>query len=240
MLEATVLNHYRPIYSSKSPENLGHHLACNIFRERPQVKTTLFADRIKHIESLTHRHELWTGDIFHGFCRFNPSLQSCNAGHVNRGVVICLIITIPHFEDDNAIETCCGQLWVRHMFCGRDMWWTIPLHIFHWSCWDTQKLTISTLAVKLSVSAIFYPWVTATNWLSHILGRRSWLSGYLGLSMLVQNFLWLPYFWESLVFRLHSKIGQIHLSIEAQCDNHSHTESVICRLQVCSLKELAS
>ncbi len=32
---------------------------------------------------------------------------------------------------------CCGQLWVRHMFCGRDLWWTIPLHIFHWSCWDT-------------------------------------------------------------------------------------------------------
>ncbi len=26
-----------------------------------------------------------------------------------------------------------------------------------------QKLTISTLAVKLSVSAIFYPWVTATE-----------------------------------------------------------------------------
>ncbi len=31
---------------------------------------------------------------------------------------------------------CCGQLWVRHMFCGQDLWWTIPLHIFHWSCWD--------------------------------------------------------------------------------------------------------
>ncbi len=26
---------------------------------------------------------------------------------------------------------CCGQLWVRHMFCGRDLWWTMPLHIFH-------------------------------------------------------------------------------------------------------------
>ncbi len=32
---------------------------------------------------------------------------------------------------------CCGELWVRHMFCGRDLWWTILLHIFHWSCWDT-------------------------------------------------------------------------------------------------------
>ncbi len=23
------------------------------------------------------------------------------------------------------------------MFCGRDLWWTITFHIFHWSCWDT-------------------------------------------------------------------------------------------------------
>ncbi len=62
---------------------------------------------------------------------------------------------------------CWGQLWVRHMFCGRDLWWTIPLHIFHWSCWDTlwitQKSTISTLAVKLSVSAIYYPQVDCHN-----------------------------------------------------------------------------
>ncbi len=28
--------------------------------------------------------------------------------------------------------------------------------------------------------------------------------------------------WESLVFRLHSKIGQIRLSIEAQCDHHTY------------------
>ncbi len=26
---------------------------------------------------------------------------------------------------------------IKTMFCGRDLWWTIPLHIFHWSCWDT-------------------------------------------------------------------------------------------------------
>ena len=35
------------------------------------------------------------------------------------------------------LEHCCGQLWVWHMFGGQDLWWTIPLHIFHWSCWDT-------------------------------------------------------------------------------------------------------
>ncbi len=33
--------------------------------------------------------------------------------------------------------SCCGQLWVWHMFCGQDLWWAIPLHIFHWSCWGT-------------------------------------------------------------------------------------------------------
>ncbi len=37
---------------------------------------------------------------------------------------------------------CCGQLWVWHMFCGRDLWWAIPLHIFHWSCWDTIWIPI--------------------------------------------------------------------------------------------------
>ncbi len=31
------------------------------------------------------------------------------------------------------------------------------------------------------------------------------------------------YFLESLVFRLHSKIGQIHLSIEAQCELHTYS-----------------
>ena len=30
------------------------------------------------------------------------------------------------------------------------------------------------------------------------------------------------HFWESLLFRLHSKLAQIHLSIEAQCDHHTN------------------
>ncbi len=38
----------------------------------------------------------------------------------------------------HGIEMCCGQLWVWHIFCGQDLWWTKPLHIFHWSCWDTN------------------------------------------------------------------------------------------------------
>ncbi len=36
-----------------------------------------------------------------------------------------------------SLNVCCGQLWVWHMFSGQDLWWTMSLHIFHWSCWDT-------------------------------------------------------------------------------------------------------
>ncbi len=45
------------------------------------------------------------------------------------------------------------------------------------------------------------------------------------------HILW-GHFWESLVFRLHSIIGQIHLSIEAQCDHHNifSTESIVVQL----------
>ncbi len=51
------------------------------------------------------------------------------------------------------IDRCCGQLWVRHMICGQTC-----DGLYHLAfC-----LTISTLAVKLSVSAIFYPRWTAT------------------------------------------------------------------------------
>ncbi len=42
-----------------------------------------------------------------------------------------------------------------------DLWWTIPLRILL-DQFYTQKSTISTLAVKLSVSAIFTPRWTAT------------------------------------------------------------------------------
>ncbi len=35
------------------------------------------------------------------------------------------------------------------------------------------------------------------------------------------------HFWESLVFRLHSKISQIHLSIEAQYDHHRRSDMYI-------------
>ncbi len=64
------------------------------------------------------------------------------------------INAIPH----RTIGQCCGQLWVRHMFCG----WTCD-ELYHFGeslVLDyTQKSTISTLAVKLSVSAIIYPQV---------------------------------------------------------------------------------
>ncbi len=33
--------------------------------------------------------------------------------------------------DQKVLRSAVG-IW--HMFCGQDLWWTIPLHIFHWSC----------------------------------------------------------------------------------------------------------
>ncbi len=47
------------------------------------------------------------------------------------------------------------------------------------------------------------------------------VSGLLPLFPQKKGHLLRGHFWESLVFRLHSKIGQIHLSIEAQCDHHT-------------------
>ncbi len=41
---------------------------------------------------------------------------------------------------DMLSSNCCGQLWVWHMFWGQDLWWTIPLHIFHWLCWDATLI----------------------------------------------------------------------------------------------------
>ncbi len=60
---------------------------------------------------------------------------------------------------------CCGQLWVRHMICGQTCdelyHFTFYLIVLEYPL-DTQKSTKSTLAVKLSVSAIIYPRWTAT------------------------------------------------------------------------------
>ncbi len=86
-------------------------------------------------------------------------------------------------------ENCCGQLWVRHMFCGRDLWWTVPLHIFHWSCWET----------------LWSP------------NDHMDLSGPLPLRSLTNGPLFRVRFGESLVVRLYSEIDHLHLSIEVQC-----------------------
>ncbi len=106
----------------------------------------------------------------------------------------------------------CGQLWVRQMFCGRDLWWTIPLHIFHWSCWDTpwipnnQVYPSQTLSVQvpvIPVPAYGSTWVVL--WLLFCRSAPStfpdtW-STHKGLFRGVPN------------LRLYSEIDHIHLSI---------------------------
>ncbi len=129
--------------------------------------------------------------------------------------------------------TCCGQLWVRHMFCGRDLWWTIPLHIFHCSCWDT--LWIPNDHMDLCQTPCVQVPVFSRHW-GHVVnldqsqalfqflptGLHGLCFGYcfsspLPLRSLTNGPLFRVRFGESLVVRLYSEIGHIHLSIEAQC-----------------------
>ncbi len=75
------------------------------------------------------------------------------------------------------LTNCCGQLWVRHMICGQTCdglyHFTFYLIVLGYHAEDLASSLvvrlyseidhISTLAVKLSVSAIFYPRWTATQ-----------------------------------------------------------------------------
>ncbi len=76
---------------------------------------------------------------------------------------ILIPIPIPEYRNlhfCNIKECCCGQLWVWHMICGQTC---DGLYHFAFCLVNTQKSTISTLAVKLSASVIFTPRWTATN-----------------------------------------------------------------------------
>ncbi len=70
------------------------------------------------------------------------------------------ILTTIIFVSATPHPKCCGQLWVRHMICGQtcDGLYHFVFYLINY----TQKSTTSTLAVKLSMSAIFTPRWTAT------------------------------------------------------------------------------
>ncbi len=74
--------------------------------------------------------------------------------------------------------------------------------------------TISTLAVKLSMSAIFYPWVTVPTYGS------TWVVLWLLFCRSAPATFPNKRFRESLVVRLYSEIDHLHLSSEAQCVSH--------------------
>ncbi len=139
---------------------------------------------------------------------------------------------------------CCGHLWVWHMFCGQDLWWTIPLHVFHWSCWDTlwipndhmdlcQTHCVQVPDFSSSYLQVYTPpkkkllscfkickWKGEEFlfWVSvHGMCFGCCFSGPLPLRSLTNGPPIGVRFWESLVVRLHSEIDQIHLGIEAQC-----------------------
>ncbi len=111
---------------------------------------------------------------------------------------------------------CCGQLWVWHMFCGQDLWWTIPLHIFHWSCWDT--LWIPNDHMDLSQTPCVQVPVVSSHRGLHGLCFGFCFAGPLPPHSLTNGPPIGVRFRESLFISLYSEIGQIHLSIEAQCD----------------------
>ncbi len=110
------------------------------------------------------------------------------------------------------------------MFCGRDLWWTIPLHIFHWSCWDTlwipndtQKSTISTLAVKLNVSAIYYPQVDCHTFYDH---KTMWNTDPLPLMF---TFLYIKFNWKKgachlccSLLKIRTPLRQLHSVVGVQ------------------------
>ncbi len=106
-----------------------------------------------------------------------------------------------------------------------DLWWTIPLHILHWSFWDTLRIPTDQVAlarhsgvqVPVPVPAYGSTWVVL--WL---LFCRSAPSTF-------------PVTWSTLKgpfrlvpsLRLYSEIDHIHLSSEAQCVSH-HLPLVDC------------
>ncbi len=107
---------------------------------------------------------------------------------------------------------CCGQLWVWHMFCGQDLWCTMPLHIFHWSCWDTLWIPNDHMDL-CQTPCVQVPYYLPTG--LHGLCFGCCFSGPLPLRSLINGPSIGVCFRESLVIRLHTEIDQIHLGIEA-------------------------
>ncbi len=129
------------------------------------------------------------------------------------------------------------------MFCGRDLWWTIPLHIFHWSCWDTLWIPNDHMdlcqapcvqvpvfsrhrghMVSLDQSQALFTKSTANkDWYLPVPTYGStwvvlWLLFFRSApSTLPNKWSTLQGFGESLVVRLYSEIDHLRLSIEAQC-----------------------
>ncbi len=117
--------------------------------------------------------------------------------------------------------SCCGQPWVWHMFFGKGLWWVMPTIKIHW------------IRLKHPWGFQLIVWTFVRNTVSRCLTSSSCLRVNMGCAFVVLfpvrslyvprkrgHLLW-GHFWESLVFRLHSNIGQIYLSIEAQCGHLS-------------------
>ncbi len=63
--------------------------------------------------------------LWHIYCRcYFRSKQEC---------MLCVHMPNDQNVTDSMLRSAVGMTHV----CCQDLWWAMPLHIFHWSCWDT-------------------------------------------------------------------------------------------------------
>ncbi len=105
-------------------------------------------------------------------------------------------------------RSCCGQLWVRHVFCGRNLCWTIIFSIdrvgipfgFQTIRWTLARHLVSR-CLYLPIPTYGSTWVVL--WLLFFRSAPA-------LHSLTNGPLLRVRFKESLVVRLYSEIDQIH------------------------------
>ena len=99
---------------------------------RDRICTTLFWTLDRSIFTQHSSYILKAEVVLMTFFQISKNIMGCH-----RHTVLFSVGYFNFSENNTGCLWCCSQLWVWHMFCGQDLWWIIPLHIFHWSCSDT-------------------------------------------------------------------------------------------------------
>ncbi len=123
---------------------------------------------------------------------------------------------------------CCGQLWVRHMFCGRTCDELYHFTFLHRSFWDTLRIPTDQVALARH-SGVQVPVFPATGSHGHFpvpTYGSTWVVLWLLFCRSAPSTF--PGTWSTHKgpfrgvpsHRLYSEIDHIHFSIEAQCVSH--------------------